>query len=76
MSQSSRHTKAGANKMCSVDARPHPGPLPQERKNGSPLSAATIAPGFPTHIEAHLRNTATANKTNEFPKSQIANRKS
>src|SRR6266480_5903148 len=132
MSQSSRHTKAGVNKMWSVDARPHPGPiaielspaagphwqapnlnpnrnlarlrfleikskitikigkkpfrlnsmavlpgpLPQERENGSPLSAATITPGSLTRIEAHLSKKATAHKTNEFPKSQIANRKS
>jgi len=67
MSQSSRHTKAGVNKMCSVDAHPHPCPLPQERENGSPLSAATIVLGSPTRTEAHLRKTATANKTYETP---------
>ena len=26
---SSRHTEAGVKKMCLVDARPHPGPLPR-----------------------------------------------
>src|SRR5256885_993108 len=31
VNQSSRHTEAGVKKMCLVDARPHPGPLPQER---------------------------------------------
>src|SRR2546429_2708262 len=49
--QSSRHPEAEVNKMRSVDNRPHCGPLPQERENASPLSAATIAPGSPTRLE-------------------------
>ena len=72
--QSSRHPEAEVNKMRSVADRPHRGPLPQERENASPLSAATIAPGSLTRLEAHLRKTATAHKTNETPKSQIVNR--
>src|SRR3989442_435310 len=67
MSQSSRHTEAGVKKMCLVDARPHPGPLPQERVNCLAFSDVPIALGSPMRREAHLRKPATEHKTNETP---------
>jgi len=65
--QSSRQTNAETEEMCGIDARPHPGPLPEERENRPPLFGETDVSGDRACLGANVRQTVTANTTTEFP---------
>ena len=59
----SRPECAGENE---VNARPHPGPLPQERENRSPMSGDTDALSFPNSCETKAREATIAKATSRF----------
>ena len=50
-----------------MNARPHPGPLPQERVNCSPLSGDKNGVGARTHFRASLSEAAIAAAPENFP---------
>src|SRR5205823_3123342 len=50
-----------------MNARPHPGPLPQERVNCSPLSGDKNGIGARTHFRASLSEAAIAAAPENFP---------
>jgi len=52
--------------MNRVDARPHPGPLPQERVNRSPFSGDKNASGVPSRFGASLSEAAVATVLENF----------
>jgi hypothetical protein len=55
-----------------MNARPHPGPLPQERGNDSPFSGEADASGYRTYAEANDTEAAFATVADNFSSTPAA----
>ncbi len=61
--------RGSVSESVCVDARPHPGPLPQERENHSAVAGEPGRAQFALRLEAKPKETETTRETSELPES-------